>query len=78
MYLPHRVRGKLHVLKVHRNGGARGQGDDEAAAAAAAAGAAAADAGPRGTLESYGKVLSIEAFMKEDFSRYEPLREDPF
>lgn len=60
LYLPHRVRGKLHVLKVENYGGAKGQGDDETVAAA----------DPTETLHSYGKVLSVEAFMKEDFSRY--------
>ena len=64
MYLPHRVRGKLHVLKVENHGGAR-QGADETGA------------GPGGTLEAYGKVLSIDAFMKEDFSRYALLHPPP-
>eukprot|EP00904_Undaria_pinnatifida_P001189 jgi/Undpi1/11070/HiC_scaffold_30.g13368.m1 len=64
-YLPHRVKGKLHVLKMVNDIGR-----------AALSGEHETRAGSRATepLECYGKVLSVESFMKEDVPR---LKKEP-
>ena len=58
LYLPHRVGGKLHVLKIE-NGFAAARSDE--------------GEGHRGgsrNLEEHGRVVSVEFFVKGDLARY--------
>lgn len=57
LYLPHRVGGKLHVLKIEN--GFAGAGLDECERR-----------GGLRTLEEDGKVLSVDFFIKGDHARY--------